>query len=240
MKPYYDDGQITVYCGDCRDVLPSLERAAVGCLVMDPPYGIGYATNRVVRGVGASWRGQPIANDDSLALRDTVLAWADGLPALVFGTWKQPTPKGTRGVLVWDKGPASGMGDLSFPWKGSWESVAVLGAGWQGSRDEGVLKGYHVVTWESLGRSHPTEKPVGLIRALLSKAPDGVIVDPCMGTGATLRAAKDLGRRAIGIESEERYCEIAVRRLSQMVLPLDEYPTVPPLSRSSGLVGEGR
>jgi hypothetical protein len=119
---------------------------------------------------------------------------------------------------VWDKGPASGMGDLSIPWKLSWELIFVCGDGFHGARDEGILRGHSVVTWASLGRKHPNEKPVTLLRALIAKCPEGVILDPFMGGGSTLVAAKDLGRRAIGIEIEERYCEIAARRCSQEVL----------------------
>ena len=69
-------------------------------------------------------------------------------------------------------------------------------------------------------RLHPTEKPISLMTQIIDTMPPGVILDPFMGSGTTLRAAKDLGRRAIGIEIDERYCEIAVRRLAQGVLPL--------------------
>jgi site-specific DNA-methyltransferase (adenine-specific) len=87
-----------------------------------------------------------------------------------------------------------------------------------GSRDSAVLK-----FWTGpINNGHPAEKPLPLIAYLIGKAtdPDDVVFDPFMGSGTTLRAAKDLGRKAIGIEIEERYCEIAAKRLSQMVLPL--------------------
>jgi hypothetical protein len=174
----------------------------------------------MVRGVGASWLNTRIANDNDTAIRDEVIAWGEGLPMIVFGTWKRAKPRNTRAVLIWDKGPAFGMGDLSLPWKPSWEEIYIIGTGFRGSRDEGVLRGHIVVSWESLGRCHPNEKPVSLMRALIGKITANTILDPFMGSGPTLRAAKDLGRRAIGVEIEERYCEIAALRLQQEVMEL--------------------
>jgi len=112
------------------------------------------------------------------------------------------------------------MGDLSFPWKNSFEEIYILGSGFIGHRDEAVLRGHIQVSWESKGRSHPNQKPVSLMAYLASKHPAQTILDPFMGSGTTLRAAKDLGRSCIGIELEEKYCAIAVQRLRQEVLPL--------------------
>ena len=217
MTPYYTDptSGIVIYHGDCRDVLPGLP--AVDLLLTDPPYGISYEASH-----GASWQRTQIAGDGDTALRGFAVTWAvdRNIPAFVFGTWKVPRPADTRAVLIWDKGPAFGMGDLRFPWKNSFEEIYVIGEGFTGSRDEGVLKGHIQVSWESMGRSHPNQKPITLIRYLLTKHPARLILDPFMGSGTTLRAAKDLGRRAIGIEIEERYCEIAADRLRQEVLAL--------------------
>jgi DNA modification methylase len=218
VTPYYDDRQVTIYCGDCRDVLPSLDPSDV-VLVTDPPYGIGLRSSR--NGAHGDCH---IDGDESPALRDLALAWAAGRPALVFGTWRVERPEGVRAVLIWDKGDHTGMGDLAFPWKPNHEEIYVLGEGFAGRRTSGVLHHLALAGTVALGprvaegRAHPMAKPVALMRDLLQKCPPGVIVDPFMGSGTTLRAAKDLGIRAIGIEINEAYCEIAVKRLAQGVL----------------------
>jgi DNA modification methylase len=221
LTPYFERDGIVIYHADCRDVLPGLNRSTVDVLLTDPPYGIAYATNYAVRGVGASWLGTEIANDGDTDLRDWVVRWGAGLPMFVFGSWKRQPPIGTHTVLVWDKGPASGMGNLAVPWKPSWEAIYVVGQGrWRGNRESAVVSGYTVLTWESKGRQHPNEKPVSLLTYLLQRIDADVVLDPFAGSGSTLMAVKMLGRKAIGIEIEERYCEIAATRLAQEVLPL--------------------
>ncbi len=212
MKPYYQHAGITLYHGDCREVLPTLEAGSVDLVLTDPPYGIGYETTYV-----ASWERSQIAGDSDSSLRDFCITHFAGLPMFVFGSWKVARPAATRAVLIWDKGPASGMGDLTFPWKNSFEEIYVIGDGFKGKRDEGVIRGHIQVTWESKGRRHPNQKPVSLMAYLLSKTEAVRICDPFMGCGTTLRAAKDAGLDAIGIEVEERYCEVAARRLEQEV-----------------------
>ena len=218
MKPYYEDTKagIVIYHGDCREVLPQLEADVI---VSDPPYGMAFVNNGSRKGWDAPHAGVAIAGDDDTSVRDSVLgAWAPR-PALIFGTWKQPRPYGIREVLIWDKVVSTGMGDLSIPWRPSWEEIYVIGEGFVGSRSHGVLR-FSYPTLAPERHFHPTSKPVELMRELIGKCPPGTILDPFMGSGTTLRAAKDLGRKAIGIEIEERYCEIAVKRLSQEVLAL--------------------
>lgn len=212
MRPYYDDGQVTIYHGDCREILPTLEPCDFAGLVMDPPYGIDYRSN---------WYGalpRSIAGDGDTILRDSILEWWGNGPAFVFGTWKIAKPAGTRAQLIYDKGGATGMGDLSIPFKPSHEEIYVLGYGFVGNRDCGSVLQGRVQAMAANGREHPHEKDHRPIRQLVSKLPLGVVLDPCMGVGSTLRAAKDLNRRAIGIELEERYCEAAARKLGQSVM----------------------
>jgi hypothetical protein len=211
VTPYYQDDFATIYHGDCREVLPGLTGS--GSLLVDPPYGIDYATGRPREDGNA----RSIAGDVDTAVRDAVLAWwADAGPALVFGSWRVPKPDRTKGVLVWDKGGALGMGDLSMPWKFDHEEVYVLGSGFVGRRDCGSVLRHPPE--QSMGRAHPHQKPVGLLSMLLAKLPAGCVYDPCTGVGSTLVAAKAHGRRSIGIEVSERYCEIAAKRLAQEVL----------------------
>jgi site-specific DNA-methyltransferase (adenine-specific) len=215
LVPYYSDEAVTIYHGDALEILPML---TADVIVTDPPYGYSYASNR-----GAPWRGVGIANDESTAARDAVLkGWGDG-PAIVFGSWKRPRPDGVREILIWDKGGSAGMGDLSFPWGASHEEIYVWGSGFNGRRSGTVLT-FPPMRNRSASetRCHPNEKPVDLMRTLVDKCPPGVVLDPFMGSGTTLRAAKDLGRKAIGIEIDERYCEIAAGRMGQMVMGVGE------------------
>ena len=190
-----------------------MEPGSVDCVVTDPPYGESHASNWP-----GKFNGQAISNDDSTEARDRVLNWWDARPAAVFGKWSVAKWGTPRGVLVWDKGAASGMGDLSFPWKPSWEDIAIYGKGWRGKRDVGVLAGHWVVTWSGGEgqRTHPNEKPVSLVLALLAKGPDfETILDPFMGSGTTGVACVRTGRKFIGIELDPGYFQIAVDRIQK-------------------------
>jgi site-specific DNA-methyltransferase (adenine-specific) len=213
--PYYEDEWVTLWHGDCREVTAWLE---ADVLVTDPPYGMAYA------GFGGR-KGEPrrsraavtIAGDETAALRDEVLAaWGDG-PAIVFGTWRTPRPEATRALVVWHKLGAGGMGDLSMPWLSSHVEIYVLGSGFVGKRSDSVLPVKCLMSADAERPDHPTPKPVGLMERLVLTTV-GTVADPFAGSGSTLLAAKNLGRRAVGIEVEEKYCEIAAQRLSQDTL----------------------
>lgn len=206
--PYFADECITLYHGDCLGIAAWL-RADV--LVTDPPYGIGYESN-MVRDHRNIKRGCPIVGDTSTAARDAALNLWDG-PAIVFGRWDAPRPAGVRARLVWDKGGGF-MGNLSMPWGRSDEEIYVLGEGFSGQREGSVLRA-HLNAKAKARPDHPTPKPIQLMERLIQKCPPGTIADPFAGSGSTLIAARNLGRKAIGVEVEERYCEIIARRLDQ-------------------------
>ena len=206
-KPYYQDDLVTLYHGDCLEITDWL---AADVMVTDPPYGIKYSSGQRF----ASPKSSLIFSDDSLDVRDTVISMWSG-PALVFGTWKRTRPLGISALLIWDKGACPGMGDLTIPWGLSFEEIYVIGRGFMGPRGPGVLRVTGKKGAEVTKFNHPTPKPVDLMAQLIRKCPPGVIADPFVGSGTTLVAAKGLGRRAIGIEIEERYCEIAAKRLAQ-------------------------
>lgn len=203
-----------VHHGDCLAILNTLD--GVDAVVTDPPYGIAHASNHVAPTTTATWMKREIANDQTIDARDKVLAWTGDRPWAFFGSIKRSVPDGTRGILVWDKGPASGMGDLSFPWKPSWELVFVGGSGWSGKRDQGVLCGHWIVTRASMGRVHPNEKPVSLMRHIIEKLPERcTVLDPFCGSGSTGVACVQTGRSFIGIEIDATYAEIARKRIGE-------------------------
>lgn len=213
MTPYYQDEWVTLYHGDCLEVA---EWLAADVLVTDPPYGIGYRTNAARdASIGLD---RSIANDEDTTVRDAALSAWGSRPALVFGTWRIQHPAGTRMCLAWDTKGALGMGAIDLPWKPSYQEIYVLGRGFHGHRGGDVYSVAPVQAMASNGRVHPNQKPTALLEALISKCPPGTIADPFVGSGSTLVAAKALGRKAIGVELEERYCEIAARRLAQDVL----------------------
>jgi DNA modification methylase len=211
---YYQDDWVTLHHGDCREVT---EWLAADVLLTDPPYGIDYRSGRPRDELAAS-----IEGDTDTSVRDTALSAWGAKPALVFGTWRVQRPVATHTRLVWDTKGALGMGNLSVPWKPSDQEIYVLGYGFTGRRDSNVLSCAPVQSMARNGRQHPHEKPVALLARLIDKCPPGLIADPFAGVGSVGVAAKMLGRRAVLVELDEAYCELAARRFTQDSLPFGE------------------
>ncbi len=214
MKPYYEHNGITIYHGDCREIIPSL--VGVDVVVTDPPYGIlnlagkgstpcvrksprqigsGKLKDRVLNGSDVRWDIAPTEEDFELirAISKTQIIWGGNyfpLPA-----W--------RGVLVWDKCQP-------------WENFSQVEIAWTNiDRPAAIFR--EAVTLGTPNKQHPTQKPLSLMLWCVNMT-EGTILDPYAGSGSTLLAAKESNRSAIGIEIDEPYCEIAAKRLSQEVM----------------------
>ena len=213
MSLYYEADGIRLFHGDC--LTDHREWLEADVLVTDPPYGISYESNRN-RDKRNKKKGRPIAADGSTSARDSVLnAWIG--PVVMFGRWDVPRPTGVHTRLIWDKGNTVGMGNLSIPWGRSDEEIYVIGTGFEGKREGSVIRVQMLMSGDSERPDHPTPKPVPLMERLILKTV-GTIADPFAGSGSTLVAARNLGRKAIGVELEERYAEICAKRLAQGAL----------------------
>lgn len=228
MTPYYSHAGITIYHGEAREVLPGLPK--VDLVLSDPPYGISHPTDYAKRGRGklAQCRNYVPVYGDNQPFDPA--PWITQ-PALLFGGnyFADKLPP-SSGWIVWDKLRPDGLDQsrAELAWTNFVKGVRVFQFLWNGmmrASDE-LLE-------------HPTQKPVALIKWCLQLqwTPTGLILDPFMGSGTTLVAAKNLGRRAIGIEIEEKYCEIAVKRLQQEVLDFGP-PAPAPNEEQIGLFGE--
>lgn len=203
--PYYEDEYVTLYHGDAREVLPSVGRCAL--LLADPPYGIAFAAQptKWQRRAGMapeSWDDEPFSAETleaARALCTKQIVWGGnyfGLPA-------------ARCWLSWYKPDAPpSMGDVEYAWT---------------NLDQNSRQISHSISATNAERvGHPNQKPLRVIAWCLNMAGaiDGVVLDPTCGSGTTLVAAKNQNLRVIGIERDERYCEMAAKRLSQTVLDL--------------------
>ena len=229
MSLYYDDGQITIYHGDCREILPTITEK-IDLLLTDPPYGVGYSTGRRAVDARSSTRlsydlaTSPLLNDTAAMigplLNDTAAIYWFSAPERLDTVLPIVRTLGdVPNVLCWDKGNCT-AGDLETTYGQQWEAIIYARRSRTpllGGRDRDVLR---VSRGSTIDYLHPTQKPIPLLRYLMGRHAWDVVLDPFMGSGTTLRAAKDLGRRAIGIEISEDYCRIAVQRLQQAVLPL--------------------
>lgn len=245
MTPYYSDDLVTLYLGDCREVLPVLGVTA-DCIVADPPYGE----------TSLPWdRWQDGWLDDAAEVTRSL--WCFGSLRMFIDRREDWGWKLSQDV-IWEKHNGSGFAVDRFKrvheiithwYRGDWASIyhktpttpdAVRreigyrkvqpahtgtigeGPGDYSTQDGGPRLARSVIYVRSMNHRaiHPTEKPVGILDPLITYAcpPGGLVVDPFAGSGSTLEAARGSGRRAIGIEASERYIELAARRLSQQVI----------------------
>ena len=223
ISPYYSDDLVTLFLGDCREITAWL---AADVLVCDPPYGRKF--RRAQNHTGSSFFGDAagIAGDESTRVRDDALTLWGARPAVVFGDLTLPPVDGVKQVLVYRKpGNAGSFGTVSA-WRRDIEAVYLAGK-WptdgtvSGGRSSVIVTGAaHTRLIDGNRYGHPHAKPVDVMETLIQACPAGTIADPFAGSGSTLVAARNLGRRAIGVELEERYAEKAARRLDQMALAL--------------------
>jgi len=227
MTPYYDENGITIYHGDCRDVLPTLETRSVDLVLTDPPYGIavhtsGGPTSQPLRGMSRQTQGKrrwdrPIVGDDA-PIDITPLLRFERL--VIFGGqhFADQLPL-SRAWIVWDKREGRGSdfcSDCEMAWTNIGNRNRMYSQMWRGMICVGEENGKT--------RLHPTQKPVALMTWIIEQhtKPGDLVLDPYMGSGPVARACKNTGRRYIGCEIVETYCAIAVTRLQQDVLHLEE------------------
>jgi site-specific DNA-methyltransferase (adenine-specific) len=218
IKPYYQDDYCTIYHGDCLNILPELPKIDLICA--DPPYCIGYKPRghqstgklKCKRNFGPK---DKLHGDSGKLDFDPrpIMQHFKNVDCIWWGAnnYADKLPI-SRGWLVWYK--AHGMektdfGHAEMAWTSKDMPIRGINYLWMGMLKKNKEKS-----------RHPTMKPLQVIKWSLSFFDFSFVLDPFMGSGTTLRASKDLQRKAIGIEIEERYCEIAAKRLEQEVLNL--------------------
>ncbi len=202
MKPYYQDDAVTIYHGDFRDILPTLPK--VDLVLTDPPFGMGNFVQNTgnIRGEKVTW------NDaiPTVEIFDLIRSKSDN--QIIWGANFFNCFPARGGAIVWVKNQP--MPDFS--------KADIASCSFHAKTE------LFEHTWTNFVNdkqtNHPCERPLALYLWCLEKysKPNQTMLDPFMGSGTTLRAAKDLGRKAIGIELEEKYCEIAALRMRQEVL----------------------
>ena len=221
--PFHDTGSVTVYLGDCRDILPRIDLSGVKALISDPPYGIDWSPKQTMTKGRAGkhppnrFVGKSIIMGDSGPFDPRHLL---GFPVVVlFGAnhFADRLPASSAWI-VWDKKDGERsmhFGDCEMIWTNQAHPARLISHRWVGYR-----RGPETGT----ARDHPTQKPVALMRSIIQRytEPGDLVLDPYCGSGTTLRAAIDCGRRAIGIEIDPQYMAVIQRRLSQSVMDLKE------------------
>lgn len=220
--PYYQDDQVALYYGDCLEIAAWLE---ADVLVTDPPYGIGWSISQ--NNAAGSDAHAGIVNDADTSVRDNALMqWGADRPSIVFGSLRATAPSGVTQTLVWRKPVDAGVVGSTTGYRTDIEPIYLRGRHLRrSSARSSVLesrsnKNSYMRVNGAPGSIHPHAKPPAILEQLIEWTV-GTVADPFAGSGSTLVAARNLGRRAIGVEIEERYCEITARRLDQMALDFE-------------------
>lgn len=231
MQPYYEDDLVRLYHGDCLELADAWTCADV--LVTDPPYGRAWKsgsgmTNSHGRGRGSKARGG-IANDEDTGTRDAALAAWGNRVGIVFGDLLKSAPGSAVQALIYAKAADAGVKGARGGFRRDTEAIFLCGP-WPAAvgGETSILRSSSWVagpTSPAFRHGHPHAKPTDLLSQLIEACPPGVVADPFAGSGSTLVAAKALGRKAIGVELEEKYCEVAAKRLAQDVLDLSGWST---------------
>jgi DNA modification methylase len=230
MTPYYADDAVTIYHGDALDVLPELKGSSADLVVTDPPYVIGAVSAGNMATKAGGWGDMMNSSrwfrdwyrECRRILKPTGALWSfcnwRSLPVVMKAAIDSEFP--VASVLVWHKdwiGPGGSVG-----LRPAYELVALLPMQNFTIEDRGIPDVW-THKWASFKPTgHPAEKPTPLLARIIRESGGGMILDPFMGSGSTLVAAKNLGHRAIGIETDEKWCELAAYRISQGVLGLVE------------------
>jgi site-specific DNA-methyltransferase (adenine-specific) len=221
MTPYYEHDGITIYHEDCMEILDfCIQSESIDMVLTDPPYGMGrFATDTkdYLKEVGPALR---LAWDCIKPIGDMFVFTSTAEVINVANAINKPLKR-----LLWMYKPA----DCTFPlhgWLLTSEAILWFHKGAKVTLVERKPYRHDCYIHRKVGHEgvegHPTVKPLTVILDFVSRCQeDGLILDPFMGSGTTLVAAKNLRRKAIGIEIEEKYCEIAVKRLAQEVLPFE-------------------
>lgn len=208
--PYYDQDGITIYHTDCCDILPAIEPSTVNLVLTDPPYGMAYKPKR---GADGSKRWSEGVRGDRKPFDPTQILSYERV--ICFGAnWYADKLPPSGGWIVWDKTPKGIKEGFMYShaelaWTNLMGRVQKFSLQWGGeARDHEP----HL---------HPTQKPVALMRWIIERwtEPGDLVLDPYMGSGPVAQACSELGRRYIGIELDEQYCEVAVKRLQQARQP---------------------
>lgn len=222
-KPYYSHGGITIYHGDCREILPQIEK---GLIVTDPPYNVGYHYEGYADNLSTEDYQSLLLS--ACPLPCVLIHYAEDLCAISWTLEELP-----KKIVAWVYPSNTARQWRGIAWWGTKPDFSLDGQEYRNPQDsriaERIANGNRckLYDWWEVNQvknvsaektEHPCQIPVTVMHRILRITPSEIVTDPFMGSGTTLRAAKDLGRQCIGIELEEKYCEIAAGRMQQEVL----------------------